>query len=247
MFENIPQVVTVSSYVLSPPSFRVPLSRKLIRGEISNIHTHETIGRFKMNVPQDFERRRVAIVSSLSEGVQSGYVELEVSAHVEPKAEMRLDARSFRLLKSMDIKCRTLIASDLRESSIQHLSLSTFSMRVSNTLIELRLDRNKIVDVDANIFESMPNLRVLDLSYNRLTRVCDCLPLRLERLFLSHNRIRSVNSVGHLSNLLELDLSHNAIKTTLQLRSLSLLSTYPLFTHLLTYKLHEYTHTHTHN
>ena len=185
------------------------------------------IARFKMNAPnQDFERRRVSIVSTLSEGVDSGYIELEVSTKIQAPQETRLDSRSFRLLRSMELHSRALIASDLRESSIQYLSLSTFPVRFSKSILELRLDHNKISDVDSSLFESLPNLKILDLSHNRLTRICNRLPLRLEKLILSHNRIRAVEAVAQLQHLLELDLGYNSIKTTLQLRALSLLGTY---------------------
>lgn len=86
-------------------------------------------------------------------------------------------------------------------------------------LQELYLSNNNIKTLDG--LAGLQYLRVLDLSYNRLTSTHGLLSapsnnnesLRaLQRLNLSHNSIKSVEELPQLPRLVEVDLSHNKIK-----------------------------------
>ena len=57
------------------------------------------------------------------------------------------------------------------------------------------------------------HLTDLDLSFNSIAGAVKGLPLTLQRLDLSHNRITNISSILHCADLVEVNLSHNKIKS----------------------------------
>ncbi|KAI5447393.1 hypothetical protein KIW84_015017 [Lathyrus oleraceus] len=82
------------------------------------------------------------------------------------------------------------------------------------SLHTLNLSRNKISTIEG--LRELTRLRVLDLSYNRISRIgqglSNCTPVK--ELYLAGNKISDVEGLHRLLKLTVLDLSFNKITTT---------------------------------
>ncbi|XP_067654145.1 toll-like receptor Tollo [Haliotis asinina] len=76
---------------------------------------------------------------------------------------------------------------------------------------KLYLRSNNIGRIEKESFSHMEKLTVLDLSQNQLVHLDTEYPSSLRKLDLSHNQIRTMESIGDLYNLQELYLQGNAI------------------------------------
>ncbi|CAN0144599.1 unnamed protein product, partial [Discosporangium mesarthrocarpum] len=90
------------------------------------------------------------------------------------------------------------------------------------------LSCNQLKVLDGSVLTAMPALQHLDVSHNLLCRMEPLgggggLPVMLETLNMSNNRICRVGGIGHCLGLRSLNLRHNLIKSTLGLEHLSLL------------------------
>ena len=82
-----------------------------------------------------------------------------------------------------------------------------------NKLKELRLDRNQITSLDKHLV-SCASLRMLDLSYNKLTSLEGLSGLQcLEELRVTNNNLKSLRYLKGLPALIDLDVSYNQCKT----------------------------------
>ncbi|XP_019350523.1 toll-like receptor 8 [Alligator mississippiensis] len=114
----------------------------------------------------------------------------------------------------------SITALSLKSNKIVSIQKNTFS-ELPN-LQELYMDENcyygnaceASFNIETGAFSVLTNLIVLSLSYNSLTRVPAELPLSLQELYLSHNKIRTISQddFKKLVNLKVLDLSENCPK-----------------------------------
>ena len=85
------------------------------------------------------------------------------------------------------------------------------------TMIEIKsllLSQNKLTWLPAELSQELPNLTVLDISFNRFELIpAAVFGLKaLTTLNISHNNLKMVShEIGHLKELKNLDLSHNAL------------------------------------
>lgn len=85
------------------------------------------------------------------------------------------------------------------------------------TMIEIKsllLSQNKLTWLPAELSQELPNLTVLDISFNRFELIPPAVfgLKALTTLNVSHNNLKMVShEIGHLKELKNLDLSHNAL------------------------------------
>lgn len=103
---------------------------------------------------------------------------------------------------------------ELKSADFSYNNLKTVdsSLEFAQYLQHLNLKHNQLISVEA--IKWLPNLKTLDLSYNKLTKVpyfhVETLR-RLQSLNLSNNLIEDLNGVSKLDLLTELDLSDNCL------------------------------------
>lgn len=111
-------------------------------------------------------------------------------------------------------KSNGFIWTDLRSADFTYNQLSSIdcSLEFTPWLQQLNLSHNRIVSVDA--IKWLPNLKFLDLSFNRLPHI----PMfhmeatrRLKVLVLTNNYIEELSGISRLDALNELDLSGNCL------------------------------------
>lgn len=76
----------------------------------------------------------------------------------------------------------------------------------------INLSHNQVADFDA--LSRLPNLKVVDLSFNRLIRIPSFHPdacRKMQRLLLTSNFIEDISNVSYLESLIDLDLSENCL------------------------------------
>ncbi|XP_043720793.1 uncharacterized protein LOC122668269 [Telopea speciosissima] len=119
-------------------------------------------------------------------------------------------------IASMGLK---VIPSISRFSSLRSVNLSgNFIVHITpgslpKSLHTLNLSRNKIVVIEG--LRDLTRLRVLDLSYNRISRIGQGLSncTLIKELYLAGNKISDVEGLHRLLKLMVLDLSFNKITT----------------------------------
>ncbi len=105
-------------------------------------------------------------------------------------------------------------------TNIVHLELSNNHVKCLKTLPSLPqlkalyLNDNDLKIVETRLCNHVPKLKMLDLSSNSLSEIPKCLPMTLEVLHVSDNKIRTVFSEDftNLVNLEELHLDGNTIR-----------------------------------
>lgn len=100
---------------------------------------------------------------------------------------------------------------DLSQNNIIKMELRSLE---ENPLTYLNLSYNGITEIDPNTFIDLSELPTLDLSNNKMSTLSETLfnsSSMLKILRLSHNRIEQIEHIVYLSDLIELDFSHNAI------------------------------------
>ncbi|XP_020593054.1 uncharacterized protein LOC110033421 isoform X2 [Phalaenopsis equestris] len=99
-------------------------------------------------------------------------------------------------------------------SSVAHISVHITSGCLPKSLHTLDLSRNKISTIEG--FRDLEKLRVVNLSYNRITKIghglSSCTVIR--ELYLAGNKISNVEGLHRLLKLTVLDLSFNKITTS---------------------------------
>ena len=106
---------------------------------------------------------------------------------------------------------------NLFKCNIERVEAFTFSGSFDNIKL-LDLSFNKLKRLEANTFVGLRNLEILGLNNNQLSRLdpnaFDGL-VRLQRLYLNRNELTHLTSdqFGQLSNLVELNLAQNKIKS----------------------------------
>ncbi|XP_078286504.1 protein phosphatase 1 regulatory subunit 29-like [Rhinoraja longicauda] len=108
----------------------------------------------------------------------------------------------------------TVLDLRLNENKLKVLLYSSLS-RFGN-LTDLNLTKNEISYVEDGAFLIQSNLRVLQMGYNKLTNLTDSMfrgLTRLEYMYVQHNLIESisVNSFWECPNLISIDLSANKL------------------------------------
>ena len=105
---------------------------------------------------------------------------------------------------------------DFRNNRIKYVGKS--ALKELTSLTELHLDENNITNqgLSPHAFQDTRNLNILILSDNLLTEFPENLPISLRLLRLNNNRINFISrkSMQKLKNLINLDLSQNAIVQT---------------------------------
>ena len=106
---------------------------------------------------------------------------------------------------------------NLSQNAISSLYLDETIFRGMVKLKILDLSHNSLNSVAADTFKHLPNLQVLNLSFNQLTILNSDHGLKssLKMLFLSQNAIEEIheNSLGKLTHLKSLSLDHNKIRS----------------------------------
>ncbi|CAH1403180.1 unnamed protein product [Nezara viridula] len=125
----------------------------------------------------------------------------------------------------------SLMSVDLSHNDLTRAPLSTFSPMAAANLIELYLGQNRIINLPAaDLFSRFENLRILDLSSNKLTEIGNSLSQlpSLSRLSIAHNfiHIGGKDFLGLEDTLEHLDLTNASISyvPSLHLPSLKTLS-----------------------
>jgi Leucine-rich repeat (LRR) protein len=167
--------------------------------------------------------------------VQSPKEYRQIKAHLTPTHYAHLTRLNIQNAKLADVpstiqNLKTLVFLELSQNEIK-----TFrNLKNLVCLKELNLSKNQLVDIDTEIFEiTMPNLVLLDLSYNKIDSIRQsfCRIFRhLTTLKLNNNSIVFLNNnFGHLLPTLKfLYLSNNKLKflpysmTNLRLETLEL-------------------------
>ncbi|KAG1696938.1 Follicle-stimulating hormone receptor [Nymphon striatum] len=109
---------------------------------------------------------------------------------------------------------RSLEKMVLSSNDIQ--SISDDSLVNKLNLMDIKLDRNPIKNIDVNAFSKLPKLKKIDISYGKIEKFPDEIFInqqQLRILHLSHNRIKGLenNSLFGLEALKVLDLEGNRI------------------------------------
>lgn len=101
---------------------------------------------------------------------------------------------------------------DLRENSIKNISANAFTNLSNLTRLNLnRVNKNKMISIDANTFKNLTKLRMLRLSGNRLSKIPSNLPPSLTLLELNNNWIKVLNnsSLDGIRNVTHLMIAKN--------------------------------------
>lgn len=144
------------------------------------------------------------------------YVNLDLSNNLLSKVDERI-------LEWENVKTINLRNNSLKEfPDVIKLNALTKLTIAKNEIDQIVSGCLNLVDLDASynrIFSfavSLPNIKKLDLSHNKLTEVPQCIQhcRYLVSLNLSYNLLSDAqNSLDRLESLCDLDLSHNCIKT----------------------------------
>ena len=103
-----------------------------------------------------------------------------------------------------NINCKKLL---LNNNYIKELKPETFLNMKS--LVEVNLDHNNIVDLDANLFAGNPELKFVFMRYNGIKTVpAFDANTQLKIAYLSHNMIESLN-LSNLEHLKRVDVGDN--------------------------------------
>ena len=133
----------------------------------------------------------------------------------------RLESNPEYLINSFMIEFSRL--RKLRKLSLTVNGLTKFDPNILSIfpiLEELKLSYNKLKSIPIDTFKLSPNLKLLDLSRNELTKMSDLFntlePIKhtLEQLYLASNKFDIIPDMGNYSKLGLLDLSSNKINTT---------------------------------
>ncbi|CAF3746536.1 unnamed protein product [Rotaria sp. Silwood1] len=101
---------------------------------------------------------------------------------------------------------------NLSKNNLKNDFLSLSSIKQFDYLEELNFQHNEFTNI-FSLLSNMKLLNILDLSYNSLINIPECLNSNLKILCLSHNNIElNSNDCIYLKNIIELDLDHNQIK-----------------------------------
>ncbi|CAF3576209.1 unnamed protein product [Rotaria sordida] len=112
----------------------------------------------------------------------------------------------FSKLKKLNLSKNNLENNFLLSSS------SSSSIKQFDYLEELNFQYNHFTNI-YSLLSNMKSLHLLDLSYNSLNNIPECLNLNLKILYLSYNNIElNSNDCIYLKYIIELDLDHNQIK-----------------------------------
>jgi Leucine-rich repeat (LRR) protein len=136
-----------------------------------------------------------------------------------------------------------LLSVRLDNNKLQIIEENTFVHNVN--LSDIRLDANEIAVINGNPFDKLRNLKNLNLGNNRLHKL-DIVNSNIERLFLSYNKLKSlevnknlkylnaqyneleeINFAGN-TEMLELKLRQNSIKSLVNFASLSRLEVFDI-------------------
>ena len=98
--------------------------------------------------------------------------------------------------------------------SNNNISLIAGEMDSLTDLEFLGLSKNKLVNIDSNIFKPLKNLKLLDLKENRLLEFSSFpISIKIDSVFLAYNQLTSVQGFENSPNLTILDIKNNKITT----------------------------------
>ncbi|KAH9525095.1 hypothetical protein Btru_000319, partial [Bulinus truncatus] len=149
------------------------------------------------------------------EKIDAGYNNISniLAQTLQDLKELLFISLSHNRLRSLPIRmfkgCDNLKIIDLSFNFLTNLEDDTFTS--SPKVTEIDLSHNEMTATN-NVFRDLNYLKVLQLSYNKISRVLrNQLPKSLETLDLSHNNIHqiSAHTFKSLSNLQEVNLSNN--------------------------------------
>lgn len=86
-------------------------------------------------------------------------------------------------------KCNVLKSLGIRHTLLEHIPY-----KLPSSLLRLRLNNNKITQLDTNSLTYLTRLQYLDLSWNLIQTVPKAFPESLEELYLGHNNIRTLST-----------------------------------------------------
>ncbi|XP_031710643.1 leucine-rich repeats and immunoglobulin-like domains protein 1 [Anarrhichthys ocellatus] len=114
---------------------------------------------------------------------------------------------------SSDLPCAQNCTCDGDSVDCSNLELTATPLDLPVRTVSLNLGHNKLTSINAEAFDSLPNLRELRLDHNELTSIPDLgqAASKIVSLYLHHNRIRSIDGrrTRELSSVETLDLSNN--------------------------------------
>ncbi|XP_076284097.1 uncharacterized protein LOC143210791 [Lasioglossum baleicum] len=109
----------------------------------------------------------------------------------------------------------TVAGNRIKELCSESCEESSLSLRKLGSLRKLNASRNAIVTVQADAFQWLTDLTVLDLSRNKISKLPETLwgwwSQQIKELYLAKNNLTSVPKLCELRNLQRLDLSGNSI------------------------------------
>ncbi|KAK1349877.1 regulatory subunit of protein phosphatase 1 [Hamiltosporidium tvaerminnensis] len=113
------------------------------------------------------------------------------------------------------------ISSKVRRVILNRNKIKEMEFLFHENIEDLDLNDNEIKNI--NGLENLPNLKILDLSFNLITQISNISLTHLRELYLISNDIEKIENLENLPNLIKLDLACNSIKKLENLINLPLL------------------------